>query len=124
MFYDNYIRLCNSVNKTPSAVAVEMGISKTSVNRWKNGSYPTDATMLRIASYFGVTVEELSKGKLKESTALLDGESDGKQKETPTPKNGSERAYDRTYEDNELTEAFKRADEATRAAIRLLLKLK
>ena len=120
MFYDNYIRLCNSVNKTPSAVAVEMGISKTSVNRWKNGSYPTDATMLRIASYFGVTVEELSKGKLKENTALLDGESDGKQKETPTPDNGSERRYG----DMELMDAFMRADDATREAIRLLLKLK
>ena len=117
MFYDNYIRLCNSVNKTPSAVAVEMGISKTSVNRWKNGSCPTDATMLKIANYFGVTVDELSKGKIKENTALLDGE---KQKETPTPNNGSERAY----EDNELTEAFMQADEATKAAIRLLLKLK
>lgn len=108
MFYDNYIRLCNSVNKTPSAVAVEMGISKTSVNRWKNGSYPTDATMLRIANYFKVTVDVLKSGEHFE------------QKETPTPENGSERAY----EDIELTEAFKQADEATRAAIRLLLKLK
>ena len=106
MFYDNYIRLCNSVNKTPSAVAVEMGISKTSVNRWKNGSYPTDATMLRIASFFGVSVEELKGGY--------------EQKETPTPDNGSERVYG----DIELTEAFMQADEATRAAIRLLLKLK
>ena len=117
MFYDNYIRLCNSVNKTPSAVAMEMGISKTSVNRWKNGSYPTDATMLKIANYFGITVEELSRGKITENTALLDGV--GKEK-TPTPNNGSEREYS----DQELTEAFMRADEATREAIRLLLKLK
>lgn len=118
MFYDNYIRLCNSVNKTPSAVAMEMGISKTSVNRWKNGSYPTDATMQKIANYFGITVEELSRGKITENTALSDGVA-GK-KETPTPDNGSEREYS----DQELTEAFMRADEATRAAIRLLLKLK
>ena len=118
MFYDNYIRLCNSVNKTPSAVAMEMGISKTSVNRWKNGSYPTDATMQKIANYFGITVEELSRSKITENTALLDGVA-GK-KETPTPNNGSEREYS----DQELTEAFMRADEATREAIRLLLKLK
>ena len=108
MFYDNYIRLCNSVNKTPSAVAIEMGISKTSVNRWKNGSCPTDATMLRIAKYFNVSVDALKSGERFE------------QKETPTPNNGSEREY----LDTELTEAFMRADEATRAAIRLLLKLK
>lgn len=93
MFYDNYIRLCNSVNKTPSAVAVEIGISKTSVNRWKNGSYPTDATMLRIANYFGVTVEELSKGKLIEKTALMDGVAGGnfEQQKKLAPGNGSER---------------------------------
>lgn len=116
MFYDNYIRLCNSVNKTPSAVAVEMGISKTSVNRWKNGSYPTDATMLRIASYFGVTVEELSKGKLKENTALLDGESDGKQKETPTPDNGSERK-----DLDDLIERIKQSDDQTIEMIRRIV---
>ena len=109
MFYDNYIRLCNSVNKTPSAVAIEMGISKTSVNRWKNGSYPTDATMLRIAKYFNVTVDVLKSGEHFEQ-----------KKETPTPENGSERAYT----DAELTEAFMQADDATREAIRLLLKLK
>lgn len=116
MFYDNYIRLCNSVNKTPSAVAVEMGISKTSVNRWKNGSYPTDATMLRIASYFGVTVEELSKGKIKENTALLDGESDGKQKETPTPDNGSERK-----DLDDLIERIKQSDDQTIEMIRRIV---
>jgi hypothetical protein len=42
------------------------------------------------------------------------------QKETPTPNNGNEREYS----DQELTEAFMRADAATREAIRLLLKLR
>ena len=122
MFYANYIRLCNSVNKTPSAVAVEMGISKTSVNRWKNGSYPTDATMQRIAKYFGVTTEELAKGGHKENTTLVGGvdvEYSG-QKEKPTSQNGSER----DYENSVLTDAFRQADESTQEAILLLLKLK
>lgn len=114
MFYDNYIRLCNSVNKTPSAVAVEMGISKTSVNRWKNGSYPTDATMLKIASYFGVDVEEL-KGSAKGNTALLDGARNGdyEQKETPTPDNGSERT-----DLDDLIERIKQVDDQTLEIIR------
>ena len=122
MFYDNYIKLCNSVNKTPSAVAVEIGISKPSVNRWKNGSYPTDATMQRIANYFNVTVEELSRGELKENTALVDGVEGGysEQQKKPTPENGSER----NYGDSVLMDAFKRADESTQEAILLLLKLK
>ena len=122
MFYDNYIRLCNSVNKTPSAAAVEMGISKPSVNRWKNGSYPTDATLQRIANYFGVTVDELSNGIIKEKTALPDGVTDGnsEQEKKPAPDDGSER----NYGDSVLMDAFKQADQSTQEAILLLLKLK
>ena len=56
MFYDNYVRLCNSVKKSPSAVAQEIGFQKSSVTRWKNGSMPTDASLQSIADYFGVTV--------------------------------------------------------------------
>ena len=122
MFYDNYIRLCNSVNKTPSAVAIEIGISKTSVNRWKNGSFPTDATMQRIANYFGVTIADLKGVELKENTALVDGVGleNSEQQKKPTPENGSER----NYGDLVLMDAFKRADESTQEAILLLLKLK
>ena len=107
MFYDNYIRLCNSVNKTPSAAAVEMGISKTSVNRWKNGSYPTDATMLKIASYFGVTVEELSRGRC-ENTAPADGVAGGdyEQQKKLAPGNGSERK-----DVDDLIDLIKHADD-------------
>jgi transcriptional regulator with XRE-family HTH domain len=122
VFYDNYIRLCNSVNKSPSAAAIEMGISKPSVNRWKNGSQPTDATIRRIANYFNVTVEDLTKGEHKENTAQEDGVETNfsEQKNKPTPENGSERDYG----DSVLMDAFKRADESTQEAILLLLKLK
>ncbi len=122
MFYDNYIRLCNSVNKSPSAAAIEMGISKPSVNRWKNGSQPTDATIRRIANYFNVTVEDLTKGEHKENTAQEDGVETNfsGQEKKPTPENGSERDYG----DSVLMDAFKRADESTQEAILLLLKLK
>ena len=36
-----------------------MGISKTTVNRWKNGGGVTDANLQTIANYFGVSVDEL-----------------------------------------------------------------
>ena len=101
MFYENYIRLCNEVQKSPSAVAIEIGISKPTVNRWKNGSRPTDATMRKIAEYFGVSISELKEGN----------------KKTPTPKG------ERDYSDDALIEAFNNADETTKEAIRLLLKL-
>lgn len=74
VFYENYLKLCEKAGKTPSAAALEMGLSKPTVNRWKKGGGATDATALKVASYFGVTVEELT------------GE---EQKEKPTPGEGS-----------------------------------
>lgn len=73
-FYESYLKLCEKAGKTPSAAALEMGLSKPTVNRWKKGGGATDATALKVASYFGVTVEELT------------GED---QKEKPTPGEGS-----------------------------------
>lgn len=59
VFYENYVKLCNSVGKSPSAVAVELKLGKPSVTRWKNGAEPRDATLQKIADHFGVTVEFL-----------------------------------------------------------------
>lgn len=71
-FYENYLKLCEKAGKTPSAAALEMGLSKPTVNRWKKGGGATDATALKVASYFGVTVEELTgeSGKKEKPNAL------------------------------------------------------
>lgn len=74
MIYDNFLKLCNSVGKTPSAAAIDMGLSKTTVNRWKNGGGVTDATALKIANYFGITVDELKTGIKKEPSIPTDEE--------------------------------------------------
>ena len=58
-FYDKYVELCNKIKKSPSAVSIEIGLSKSSVNRWKKGGNPTDATAAKLADYFGVTVTYL-----------------------------------------------------------------
>lgn len=72
-FYENYLKLCEKAGKTPSAAALEMGLSKPTVNRWKKGGGATDATALKVASYFGVTVEELTGEEQKEKPNALDG---------------------------------------------------
>ncbi len=59
MFYDNFIKACNSVGKKPSAVVVEAGISKPAVTRWKKGQQPTDASLQKLADYFKITKGEL-----------------------------------------------------------------
>lgn len=71
MFYDNFVSYCNSVNKSPSAVASELGLSRASVNGWKNGKIPTDANQIKIASYFDISVAELMS-EHKETPALTE----------------------------------------------------
>lgn len=59
-FYENFVKQCNRIGKTPSKVAQEAHISKSIVSRWKNGGGVTDATAMKIAEYFGVPVQELT----------------------------------------------------------------
>lgn len=77
-FYYIFLELCNSVGKTPSRVALEIGSSKPAVTRWKKGSQPSDAVLLKLANYFGVTVEylkgEQENKKSPEELKLNEGE--------------------------------------------------
>ena len=60
MFYDNFVALCASVNKTPAYVGRELGIDKSTISCWKaRKTKPSDVNAQKIADYFGVTVEEL-----------------------------------------------------------------
>ena len=75
-FYDSYISLCNRAGKSPSAVALEIGLTKPTITKWKNGSKPTDATMRRVADYFRVPVDAIKYGlSVQELTVMraLDG---------------------------------------------------
>lgn len=63
MFWDNYIELCNSVNKSPSSVAVEIGLSDAAATGWKHGARPRQTALMKIAQYFNVPVECLLREK-------------------------------------------------------------
>ena len=69
MFYDEFIKLCNSISKSPTAVAKEIGFAGAHVNKWKNGSTPTDATIFKICDYFGLPYDYFS-GEQKEKAAI------------------------------------------------------
>lgn len=62
MFYSNFVRLCKKNGKTPSAVAEELGFSRAASSGWADGSKPRKSTLIIIADYFGITVEELMAG--------------------------------------------------------------
>lgn len=72
-FYENFISLCNSIHKSPTAAILEIGLERSSGTRWKKGGMPSDATARRIADYFGVSVDALLGDK---SSPAEDGEAD------------------------------------------------
>ena len=59
-FYENYVKQCNRISKTPSSVAREVGLQKSTVSRWSKGAIPRYATLLKMAEYFGVSIGELA----------------------------------------------------------------
>ncbi len=59
MFYWNFVEECNKRNISPTAAIIEIGFQRSLGTRWKSGCVPTDANLIKIANYFGVTVEHL-----------------------------------------------------------------
>ena len=76
-FYENYVHLCNKIGKSPCAVASELKLGKPSVTRWKSGTKPRDATVLKVANYFHVTVDELVGDALSGEKETLDPKIEG-----------------------------------------------
>lgn len=70
-FYENFVSLCNSIHKSPTATILAIGLERSSVTRWKNGGSPSDATVRRIADYFGVSVAELLADKTEGSKTAI-----------------------------------------------------
>lgn len=99
-FYEKYLELCAKAGKSPSCVALEISLSKTTVNRWKNGGGVTDATALKVANYFGVSPEWL-KGETDDPSAGI--------KKDPIPKDEVEDS-----ETAELREIWSSADKSER----------
>lgn len=60
MFKENFVRLCNERGEFPSVVCKKIGITPAAFSKWTDESVPRKATLMRIADYFGVTVEQLT----------------------------------------------------------------
>ena len=67
-FYNIYISLCANKKVSPSRVAEEIGLTRTTANGWKKGKKPSDVSLRKIADYFGVTVDYLLGNEEQEKT--------------------------------------------------------
>jgi transcriptional regulator with XRE-family HTH domain len=63
MFKENFVRLCNQNGVAPTVVCKEIGLSDAVYSKWTDESVPRKATLMKIADYFGVTVEDLLQEK-------------------------------------------------------------
>lgn len=61
MFKENFIRLCNKIGKSPTAVCKDLDLSNSVYTQWTETSVPRKATLMKIADYFNVPVETLIK---------------------------------------------------------------
>lgn len=102
MFYEIVNNLCKERKTTITRMAEDIGLSNAAPTSWRKGAVPKLTTLEKISKYFDVSVDYLL-GK--------------EHKKTPTPAKG-ERDY------LAIMNAFDQADESTREAILLLLKLK
>lgn len=76
MFFTNFVNQCNKKGESPSYAAEAMGFKRSVVTRWKNGTDPRQATLQKIADYFGCSVEDLTGKKEKPTTDIGDGFTD------------------------------------------------
>lgn len=75
MFYDRFVQLCKLKGVTPSRAALDAGISKSLVSKWKaNGAKdPSPDIVRKLAAYFGVSISELL-GEETEKASTANGE--------------------------------------------------
>ena len=76
MFYDNFLRLCEDRGVSPTRVLTNLGISKGSLSRWRDGGEPLNETKKKIADYFGITVRQLMDGEIENAPAPEQSEDD------------------------------------------------
>ena len=66
MFKQNFERICVEKGYSPTAVCVAVGISKSNYSNWTDGTIPRKTTLIKIAEYLCVSVDELtSDNKIK-----------------------------------------------------------
>ena len=59
LFWDNFVKECARIQKSPAVVVEELGFSNSMPTSWKKGALPHIKNRKKIADYFGISVDEL-----------------------------------------------------------------
>lgn len=97
MFYNKFVALCSQKGVSPSKAAIEAGISKSLVTKWRTNNIetPSPDILIKLSKYFGLTVgellgEELQKTEVSEEdikVALFGGDQEVTDEEWTQVKN-------------------------------------
>lgn len=76
MFYDHYCELCRKKGVTPSRAAIDAGISKSLVTKWKlaGTELPSPDVIKRLSNYFCISVSEVLGAETKKEPSTVSGE--------------------------------------------------
>lgn len=71
MFYDRFAYLCKQKGVSPSRAALDAGISKSLVTKWKslNTEIPSPDVLTKLSKYFGIPVSELLDEEIEKAPA-------------------------------------------------------
>lgn len=72
MFYDKYAQICKRKGISMSAAALEAGLSKSLVTKWKVNKVevPSPDVLKKLSAYFGMPVSELLGEEQKEKPTI------------------------------------------------------
>ena len=73
MFYDNFNEVCRQKGTTITGVLKALGKSTGSTGTWREGKFPKLDTVMEMAEFLGVSLDELVYGKTQ-FNALSDSE--------------------------------------------------
>lgn len=59
MFFEQFSNLCTEKGVSRYKAAMDIGLNRSAVDRWRRGSVPTGSTLSKLAEYFGVTTDFL-----------------------------------------------------------------
>jgi transcriptional regulator with XRE-family HTH domain len=73
VFFDTFVKLCEEKGVKPSRALTDAGVPKSAYSYWRteasfgNDAKPTNQNAVKLAQYFGVTVDYLLTGNQKEN---------------------------------------------------------
>ena len=76
MFYDRFVYLCKMKGVSPSRAAIEAGISKSLVTKWRTNNVqdPSPDVIRKLAKYFNMTVSEILGEDEQKEKPLINGD--------------------------------------------------